>query len=202
MSAIPEDFAKARQTYVDRVQTFLGPTSGDMAIRLAAAWWLEQYAKQPHVRSIVELGSGFSTLVFARVIEARPDVTLTTADHSVSWLEFVLGQVSAAARTRITSTSIRDIEAALPTRSPSNLIFVDHGPTYEARLASVPLLVAYARRGGSTLVFDDWFEGEHPKERLFSAPLRRTLKSLGARVEMIPGTTAPGGRSFGRFVER
>lgn len=197
----PEDLAKARQTYVARVQSFLGSAAGDMAIRLDAAWWLEQYAKQTSVRSIVELGSGFSTLVFARVIESRPDVTLTTADHSSSWLAFVLGQVSATARSRITSMSIRDTERALPTMSPSDLIFVDHGPTYEARLASIPLLVAYARRGGSALVFDDWFEEKHPKAGLFSVPLRRTLKSLRARCEMIPGTMAPGGRSLGRFVE-
>ena len=195
-----EELVKARQTYVTRVQTFLG-SAADMAIRLAAAWWLEQYARRTDVHSIVELGGGFSTLVFARVVESRSDLTLTTADHSSSWLNFVLGQVSAAARARITPMSIRDLELALPKRSPSDLIFVDHGPTYEARLASIPLLVAYARRGGSALVFDDWFEEKHPKERLFSAPLRRALKSLGARCEIISGTMAPGGRSLGRFVE-
>jgi predicted O-methyltransferase YrrM len=172
-----------------------------MAIRLAAAAWLEQYALRPDVHSIVELGGGFSTLVFARALESRPDLILTSADHSSAWLDFVLGQVSAAARARITPMSIRDLELALPKRSPSDLIFVDHGPTYEARLASVPLLVAYARRSGAALVFDDWFGENHSKERLFSAPLRRALKSLGARCETIAGTMAPGGRSLGRFVE-
>ena len=196
-----EDLATARQTYVARVQSFLGSAAGDMAIRLDAARWLEQYAERTDVHSIVELGGGFSTLVFARVVEVRPDVTLTTADHSPQWLTFVLGQVSAAARARITTTSISDIERALPTMPPSDLILVDHGPTYKERLASIPLLVAYARRGGSTLVFDDWFEEKHPKERRYSAQLRRILKSVGARGELIPGTLAPGGRSLGRFVE-
>ena len=196
-----EDLATVRQTYVARVQTFLGSAAGDMAIRLDAARWLEKHAGLPDVHSIVELGGGFSTLVFARVLEARPDVTLTTADHSSQWMAFVLGQVSADARARITAMSIRDIERALPTMPPSDLIFVDHGPTYKERLASIPLLVAYARRGGSALVFDDWFEEKHPKERRYSAQLRRTLTSLKARGELIPGTMAPGGRSLGRFVE-
>lgn len=184
-----------RNWYGDRVREHLGPHfEVDMSIPVAAAAWLVRFVVENKPRKIVEFGSGFSTLVFSRAMQSYEGGQLVSLDHDRGWLEFVLGCVETRGlpRERIQPQSIHRFWAeGAGLADGCQLVFVDHGPTYDARIAAVPPIIGLSRRVGcSVIVLDDWQKSSH-RSRLYRRPVSAVIEECGLTVAAAPGSSLP-----------
>ena len=201
-----KSLTEIRAFYDQQLRVRMGAAYRDKEITLPAAQWLHDYAMGSEIKQIVELGSGFSTLVFAMIMARRTDLRLITTHHDQDWMRFVVGLVDAQVLPRIEAKPLDPLLASLSKLSRCDLIFVDHGsPTYAGRLKVVPEIVQTSRRLKAAVIFDDWFMPGHPEWRVFSKDLVNALRAEGARCETIPGTArkdgvGPKAKHLGRLV--
>lgn len=179
-----------RTWYGESVREHLGDAySRDMALPLCAAQWLERAAGKGKMQ-VVEFGAGFSTLVFCRAL-LRTQGTLLSLDHDAEWISFMRRTIA-----RLDGPAPVDFETtheflARPEVRDFDFVFIDHGPTYTARAATLAPILACCRRVGCTdVVLDDWHTSPG-MQHLYRAPVTQIARLLGCEVVEIEDSSPP-----------
>lgn len=147
--------------YIGCVKRFLGDGwGGDRGITVTGAAWLSRYIEVERPKTLLEMGTGFSTLVL-REAAARSGTTVFSAEHDPTWLGFVRGLVST--RPRLDQRhfcTVEQIKNRLARRERRfDAVFVDHGPTWKARLQDLGWCQSVLAPGGLVILDEP---GIHP----------------------------------------
>jgi predicted O-methyltransferase YrrM len=177
----------------------------DYALTAEAAKAMHAYVLRVRPPCILELGSGFSTLVLANA-SALCGAKLWTADHDDAWLGHMralvreyeaalcpFGQVLEATVQQWRYYHGPNALAGLP---PPTLVLVDHGPTMSHRLRDLPSLCRMLARGGA-LLLDDCRE-----KTAYEARAAAVLGPLGFALRRLEGSRSPSGRWLGLATRR
>lgn len=197
---IHDPLADLRAWYDRRVQKQLGALySRNMAIPEGSARWLQDHVRRNH-KNIVEFGAGFSTLVFVRALE-RTNGSLHCLDHSSAWLRFVRQcLVDLGANLGIVKFCTTHEFLAQTEHPRFDFVFVDHGPTYSARAATLAPIIALCRQVGcDEIVLDDWHLASG-MQRMYCDSVREITGLLGLSVTSIADSApAHADRSLARI---
>jgi predicted O-methyltransferase YrrM len=160
-----------RASFLDAMGALRGESStADYALTAEAAAWLAAYIRRTSPRSLLELGSGFSTMALGYACAMAGGVRFLSADHDGRWLS----DVKAISLSRAMEDGKRgDIVAQEPEwwhvdalrvapkqldafglKGAFDLVLVDHGPTMETRLDDLPWISSLLAEGG-VMVLDD-----------------------------------------------
>jgi predicted O-methyltransferase YrrM len=143
---------------------------------------------------ILEMGTGFSTLVL-RDLAPQVGTVVFSAEHDPTWLGFVRGLVSTRPQAIQTHFyTIPQVKArARRKKSRFAVVFVDHGPTWEARLEDLAWCKSVLRPGGE-LWLDDWYPEGTKRNRLYTQHARGRLTKLGAKMHVPSQSRRQGDR--------
>lgn len=184
-----------QEQYLGRVKRFLGEKwGGDRGITLTGARYLRDFVRERKPRLVLELGTGFSTFVLRETAIETHSVVFS-ADHDPVWLGFIRGLVSTEPELGQTHFyTIEGIKGRTRRRkSRFDLIFIDHGPTWQARIEDIRWAHSVLAEGGR-LILDDWFPEEHRRHRLYTRPAKNQLRSLGMKLDVPADSWRTGDR--------
>jgi predicted O-methyltransferase YrrM len=74
-----------------------------------------------------------------------------------------------------------------------DLVFVDHGPTWRARLCDLGWCCSALASDGQ-MILDDWYPPETRANRNYTVPARRRLHRLGMKLKLADGSQRDGDR--------
>lgn len=156
------------QALEDRIGAICRDETG-YAVTGALGCLVARAALQPTVNSILEVGAGRSSLVFATVLAHKGKGLLTSVDHAPAycqdaWEEIAGIEVDAALLTAQLSRRLKfegllytydpAVEEALGARGPYDLLFVDAPPGEFGRDCALHLAAPHLRTG-ATVILDD-----------------------------------------------
>jgi SAM-dependent methyltransferase len=176
---------EAYQTYISEV------SAPSMAISLETAKWLFDYCLKYEPQSILDLGSGFSTYVFARYKLINPKVQIFSIDTDLAYLDktiqFVDSEVGNGLKIYTNTigydSSAKDFELMIQSKKKYDFICFDIAET-EFRLKVLEVAAKY----GKNILLDDW---NSPKLRDESVKIINNIKSITPLTELTD--------SFSRF---
>ena len=176
-----------RGRFSDAARERGGEAWQDLAITLNASIWIGKFLEVFKPMRLLELGSGFSTLVLRRYLPKA--ATMISADHDGAWQEFVRQQLAERMpEDVVTFESLKDARGALPVKF--DLVFVDHGPTMETRIRDLPWVMTLA----DVLICDDWRQGARGA---FTRRMTAQLEMAGWKLDVLDETrSSPGGRTL------
>lgn len=181
------DVSALHEEYLGCVKRFLGERwGGDRGITVTAAEYLVDFLQERRPKVVLEMGTGFSTLVL-RQAAARTGTVVFSAEHDPVWLGFVRGLVSTRpALDQGHFYTIEQVKRRVQTRgSRFDAVFVDHGPTWEARLDDISWCRGALAPSG-ILILDDWYPSGTRAYRKYTRPATARLRRLGMRIS-VPG---------------
>jgi predicted O-methyltransferase YrrM len=173
------------QWYLKRVQELMGQDFVlDLSIPPQALIVLERLLDEYQPGNIGEFGGGFSTFLFTRWARDH-QVQLTTLDHNQEWL-VMLATLLREQKLPSEHLSLLDSFRSAPDHFHFDFIFLDHGPSWDARYADIPLVSSVLSPDG-LLVLDDWFPpgGRKPRGYRYSIRATSLLKELGFQVNVL-----------------
>jgi len=188
------DLQKLQSEYDGAVKLKLGASyRQSMSISVEAAAYLRRLVTTRSWGTVLEVGSGFSTVVIREAIgETTRHVVV---DHDAPWMQWVVDQserMLSKPRGSGTATVQLDkwLKPGLPLCQGPTLAFLDCGPTYAKRLECVePVVRCVARSGGGVVVIDD-VHTDHSKMGMFTTALIRKCGQLGLTVRTLTETSS------------
>lgn len=164
------------------------PPEGEFSLSVQASQTLLEVLRRRRARGVLELGSGFSTLLLRTWARDAP-VQMLTLEHDGAWRTLMrkLLKGEGLYSDRIWSTGVLDLARA---GGPWDCILVDHGPTMQTRLDDLERLVTMLARGGA-MVLDDF-----RRRTSYAADATRILERLGLEVAVAPRSQS-GDRALG-----
>lgn len=160
----PRELTELYQEYVSSVSNRV------MAISLELSQFMLSLCRQIEPKSILDLGSGYSSVVFRYYAKnCTTPTTVVTVDDSPAWLE----------RTRVYLTThnlpdenMMDWASFIrPSASHFDLVFYDLGHVRELRTELFEQILKYVRPGGVVILDDMNFLG-------YKRHVKRTLKGM------------------------
>lgn len=161
------DVEELKCWYNEKLQKqFTNPN--DLTVSIPGARFVVEQLEEANPGMILEMGSGFTTLVFRawKKHKAQPQRTETvkktkkktvqvwTAEHNPEWLAFTR-QLLSERQLSTSYLNLLDDRFRAKKRPKFDFIFVDHGPELITRIADSRWLASLLTANGR-LVFDDW----------------------------------------------
>lgn len=156
-----------RQVYHEHVREHLeseGIAFVDKAISAPGAAFIEQVMGQRRRTSmrVLDMGIGFSTMVFARWMERQPDawtMDYVGVEHDASWCAFVSRLPGMGPDQQLVARRPHDHGSPRWRKDGFDVIVVDHGDgkgtDLDTRAKDTPWLATMLRPDG-IMLFDDW----------------------------------------------
>ena len=188
------DLSRLRDRYLCCIAAHRGESSfEDHALSVEGAGWLVDYVTGHRPKAVLELGSGFSTLVLGEALSRLGEIRFLSADHSQKWMDDVKAVGTALAADEHEPVSfkepkwwtldgLRQAPRQLQLEGAFDLVLVDHGPTMEVRIDDLPWIASLLRSSG-IMAFDDCRNTSR-----FERMVRRALGRIGWSLERAPGS--------------
>lgn len=193
------EYDRARTNFDTQVARFMGDAfKRSMSIDLEAAYWLVEECKRMAPATILEFGSGFSTVAFASYLKLNPSCSMFSLDHNKAWMKFVSEQIDPKVSQGIHWLSIDEFIASgrRLELDMTTLAFIDSGPTYHSRCEHVMFTVGLLRRGGGGLLVLDDYHADRKRRRMYTDIIVPRLKDAGIDLELVPTTGPPHSRRY------
>jgi len=194
-SSPPPGLEELHDWYIGCATRFVGDRwTGDRGITLTAAEYLARTIRLRRPAAILEMGSGFSTFVLRRAA-AEVGAEVFSVDHAAQWLGFIRGLVSTSPELDQSNFyTVEEIKAlATENASEFGIVFVDHGPTWRARLRDLGWCRSVLAPDGQ-LILDDWYPPATRAHRNYTVPARRRLHRLGMKLRLATDSQREGDR--------
>lgn len=194
-SAAPPDLKGLHDWYIDCAKRFVGERwTGDRGITISGAQYLARAIRVRKPAAVLEMGSGFSTFVLRRAA-AAVGTKVFSVDHDESWLGFVRGLVSTdPALDQSNFYTVEEIKTLVAAEGNRfGIVFVDHGPTWRARLRDLGWCRSALADEGQ-LILDDWYPPETRAHKNYTVPARARLHRLGMKLRLAADSQRPGDR--------
>lgn len=161
-----------RSRYLDRTQHL----DHEMALPLSACCWLWGLLRRREPKTILDVGSGLSSLVF----RCWGGATVVSTDHDEDFLDMVryIIDLEGLPRGYLVLHPLR-------VQRHFDLVFVDHGPSMNHRLRDLPDLSERVSPGGM-LVLDDFHDPPGNRRARYQFEATRLLRDLNWVVRSIP----------------
>ena len=159
-------------------KTFPGDWDPSYALSLLASEELCRQLDTLKPKSILELGSGSSSVVVRAWLKKHPDVVLVTGEHNPEWIVWVKEHLKGEGLEERTFKSMADVRAG---KEKFDFCFVDHGPAMQTRLDDLSWIIVRCDH----LVLDDWRTQVKPRH---TQRVDRYLRSKGLVPVILEGS--------------
>lgn len=189
------DLNALHEEYLGCVKRFLSDAyGGDRGITVTEAEYMVRMLQERPPKLILEMGTGFSSLVL-RELAPQIGMTVFSAEHDPMWLGFVRGIIST--RPELDQRhfyTVAQVKARVRRRSSRfDVVFVDHGPSWKARLEDLAWCARVLSPGGE-LWLDDWYPKDTRPYRMYTRPAREALEKMGVKLMVPPDSRREGDR--------
>ena len=171
--------------YGKKLAVFLGREPANWAITVKQAQAMTRVLDEQGCRTLVELGAGYSSLVFRRWA-ARVGARVYSVDTDRQWLDWVAELLT---EQNLPTSDMLTLDELRTNYSPdmADAVFIDHGTDnqHDTRIRDLPWASEMAKPGGILLI-DDWRTVATPqKSTRYARRANAALKKLGWRVKVL-----------------